>query len=190
MNFARFKATLSKFIRKPELKYLAVFIVGAGVGYVLGLYKVHQLLANVRWPHLDFTFIKEWINTINSLHLNADFLQDIMNLEAVLIGVAIPISLEVVLSIMKEYEKDVSKFFIREPLYVSQFFLLFTNIIASFVIRMFDINNPWILLILLIWSIVNIVIFGLFMLLVKNYVTDTDNVLINKLWKNAKNIFQ
>jgi hypothetical protein len=111
-------------------------------------------------------------------------------LEAVLIGVAIPISLQVVLSMVQEYDRDISKFFKNEWLYKAQYGLLFSNIIISISVRFFDFSNNYFLLFLLIWSGINMLLFYLFVRLVHDYVTDTDKVILKKVWENAKNVFK
>jgi hypothetical protein len=130
------------------------------------------------------------IGWFNSLQLTTNFLQDIIALEAVLIGVAIPISLQVVLSMVQEYDRDISKFFKNEWLYKAQYGLLFSNIIISISVRFFDFSNNYFLLFLLIWSGINMLLFYLFVRLVHDYVTDTDKVILKKVWENAKNVFK
>lgn len=135
--------------------------------------------------YLFFNTLITWM-----VNLKKDFLQDIIAVEGVLIGVAIPVSFQLVLSIVKEYDKDIAGFFIKEPLYIAQYVLFLTNISISIVTRAFQIEDKFWLLFLLYWSVNNIFIFAFFILRVHKYVTHTDQVILNKIWKYAANLFE
>lgn len=123
------------------------------------------------------------------LSLKPDFLVDVIALEGVLIGVAIPLSFQVVMSMVKDYDGEIGKIFIRQWIYRAQYFLFFGNIVIALISRMFGWeNNTW-LIFMLSWAIVNIGFFWKFMWNVHDYVTEPDKMLIKKISEDVEKIF-
>lgn len=181
---------IKNFVKNQKILYVIIFLTGLILGYILGLFKFHNLIIYYLKHFLSFKFIYSFFDIINSLSLNTDFLQDVIAFEGVLVGVAIPISFQVVLSMVKEYDRDIAGFFTKEPLYKAQYVLFLLNIAISIIFRFFQISNVYALIFMLVWSIINIIIFVYFVILVHKYITDTDKVILGKLWKHATNIFE
>ena len=127
----------------------------------------------------------------DNLALKSDFLSDIIAIEAVLIGVAIPISLQVVTWTAERYrDLEIAKMFTDEFLYRVQYILLLSNIVVAASLRFIYINNKLVVFIMMSWLILNVVIFFMFIRRVQQYVTNTDNFLIGKLRKDVQNILK
>lgn len=113
-----------------------------------------------------------------------NFLLPAIGFEAVLIGVAIPVSLQVVLWVSKEYkDTEIAKMFIKEKIYLLQYVSLLFNIVISLLLILMDIKNPLLLLALYIWVIINVILFWLFMKKIHFYSTNTLQLILNKLKK-------
>jgi hypothetical protein len=120
-----------------------------------------------------------------------EFLSDVAALEGVLIGVAIPISLQVVTWTADRYkDHEIAKFFTDEPLYRWQYFLLLPNIGIAIFLRFLDISNLLPLSIIFLWLIINIYVFYRFVRLVERYATDTDQLLLQKLKRYVEDILK
>ncbi len=111
-----------------------------------------------------------------------NFLSDIATIEGVLVGITIPISLQVVIWAAERYrDQEIARFFIKENLYRAQFFLFFLNIIIAIYLRFQNNTNLIVLWIMFIWMIVNLYIFFKFIKLVESYATETDRIILKKL---------
>ena len=126
---------------------------------------------------------------ISGFSFKPDFLTDVIALEGVLIGVAIPLSFQVVMSMVKDYDGEIGKIFIRQWIYRAQYFLFFGNIIVALISKMFGLANGWWLAFMLAWAFANIVAFYLFIRNVHGYVTEPDQMLIRKISKDVEDIF-
>jgi hypothetical protein len=129
-------------------------------------------------------------NLIENLHLNSDILSDIIGFEGVLIGVSIPLCLQSVSKIVDEYGKDIAKYFVRELLYKSLFYLFPFNIVISMFLRLVKVENPFILFLMFLWTVVNLIVFLFFIKKAQKYITDTEDIIIKQAKKNAKRIFE
>jgi len=142
---------------------------------------------------IDMPFIKigQHVNRyFNSFEIAPAMLSDIITFEAVLIGIAIPLSTQVVITIVKDYDREISTLFIKEPLYVLQFGTVFLSIIFSLLLKSYAVESGTLLSLSLYWSIINIFLFVAFIFRVNKYVTKTDKVLISKLEDRADEIFK
>jgi len=126
------------------------------------------------------------------LHIpNLGFLSDMVGFQGFLIGVAVPISLQVISWIADRYkDQEIAKLFIREPLYRMQFVLIIPHIACSILIRYLDISSPPLLWGMFVWFIVNLVTFYLFVRRVALYITDADQILLQKLEKYVSDLFE
>ena len=122
--------------------------------------------------------IAHWIfMLLASVVPSKEFLSDAAAFEGVLIGVAIPISLQVVTWTADRYkDHEIAKFFTDERLYRWQYFLLLPNIGIAILLRFLNISNLVPLAIILFWLIINIYIFYRFIRLVERYATNSARV--------------
>jgi len=121
----------------------------------------------------------------------SEFLSDVITLEAVLIGVAIPVSLQVVNWTADKYrDHEIAKFFVDERIYKLQFFLLLTNIVIVVFFRFIDVTNHLLLWFAFAWLIVNVILFYKFIKVVEQYAANTDRYLLGRLKKHVENILQ
>jgi len=117
--------------------------------------------------------------------VSQNFLSDIITFEGILIGVAIPISMQVVNWVSNKYKgTNLSKIFADEILYKLQYYLLLGNIFIAIYAKMVEISNKFSLLLLFIWFFINMVIFFCFVKLVERYTVEPDKYLIKKLKEN------
>jgi len=131
------------------------------------------------------------INFIIKLAPTPDFLSDIAAFEGILIGVSIPISLQVVSWVVDRYrDQEIAQFFIKEPLYRAQYLLLLPNIIIAIFLRFLNISNSLILWLIFFWLVINIFIFYKFIRLVEQYATNTDKLLLRKLKHYVEDILE
>jgi len=111
-----------------------------------------------------------------------DFLSDIATIEAVLIGISIPITLHVVTWVADKYEdQEIVKFFIKEFLYQIQYPLFLINIVLAILLRFLNIKNCFILWFIFLWFVINTIVFYKFIKLVEKYVVNTDKVILAKI---------
>jgi hypothetical protein len=131
------------------------------------------------------------LTLLASIAPSNEFLSDVAALEGVLIGVAIPISLQVVTWTADRYkDHEIAKFFTAEVLYRWQYFLFLSNICIAILLRFLNISNLVPLAIIFLWLIVNICIFYRFIKLVERYATDTDQLLLQKLKHYVEDILK
>lgn len=162
--------------------------IGLILGYLLGHFRVYEFILNVI-PRMTLDFA--WIEAAFTYSLKSDFLSDLAAFEGVLIGVAIPIALQVVTRTAERYgDYEIAQFFTDERLYRSQYFLLLPNIAIAIFFRLLDVSNSLILWPIFIWLLANIFIFYRFVRLVEDYTTSTDKLLLRKLDEYVETIFQ
>ena len=119
------------------------------------------------------------------------FLSDMAGFQGFLIGVAVPISLQVVSWIADRYkDQEIAKLFIREPLYRFQFFLILPHIACCILLRYLNFSIQPLLAFMFLWFIVNLVTFYLFVKRVALYITDADQILLQKLEKYVTDLFE
>ena len=122
---------------------------------------------------------------------NLGFLSDMVGFQGFLIGVAVPISLQVVSWIADRYkDQEIAKLFIREPLYKLQFMLIIPHIASCIFIRYLNITYSLILHLMFFWFIINLIAFYLFVRRVALYITDADQILLQKLEKYVTDLFE
>lgn len=168
---------------KSNAYYIGSFIAGLIVGYLLGKLEIH-------FGILD-GIIDNILSFFSDFQPERAFLSDIAAFEAVLIGVSLPISLQVVTWTVDRYrDHELAKFFIKERLYKLQFFLMLFNILLVIVLRFKDVSYLPILWFAVIWLIGNVVSFYFFIRLVEKYVTSTDKILVKKLRDQVEDIFK
>jgi len=135
--------------------------------------------------------VHRMLTLLASIAPSNEFLSDVAALEGVLIGVAIPISLQVVTWTADRYkDHEIAKFFTDERLYRWQYFLLLSNIGIAILLRFLNISNLVPLAIIFLWLIINIYIFYRFIRLVERYATETDQLLLQKLKRYVEEIFK
>lgn len=132
---------------------------------------------------------------LTNFHPGVEFLSDIATFEGILIGITIPISLQIVTWTVDRYrDNEIAKFFIKESLYKFQFISLFPNILIAILLRFLNIDNSLVYFIILwfifLWLVINIIIFVFFIKLVEGYVTNTDTIILNKLKLYVENILK
>jgi hypothetical protein len=131
------------------------------------------------------------INLIINLAPTPDFLSDIAAFEGILIGVSIPISLQVVTWVVDRYsDQEIAQFFIKEPLYRAQYLLFLPSIIIAILLRFLNISNSLILWLIFFLLVINIFIFYKFIRLVEQYATNTDKLLLRKLKHYVEDILE
>lgn len=131
------------------------------------------------------------IHFLSSFTITADFLSDIAVFEGILIGVAIPVSQQVVSSAMDRYkDPEIAQFFFKEDLYRSQYYLLLTNICFAIFLKVVRINDPLVLWIIFAWFIFNIIIFYRFVRLVEQYITNIDKLMLGKFKEYIEDILK
>jgi len=135
--------------------------------------------------------IKKILYFFSNLVPDSAFLSDIATFEGILIGVTIPISLQVVSWTVDRYkDKEIAQFFIKEPLYKIQYLLLLPNIAIAIFLRLINMSNLIFLGFIFIWLIINMIIFYKFVRLIEQYITNTDKLLLRKLKKNVEIILK
>lgn len=131
------------------------------------------------------------INFIINFAPTPDFLSDIAAFEGILIGVSIPISLQVVTWVVDRYsDQEIAQFFIKEPLYRAQYLLFLPSIIIAILLRFLNISNSLILWLIFFLLVINIFIFYKFIRLVEQYATNTDKLLLRKLKHYVEDILE
>lgn len=179
-----------KNVKKPILILCSIsFFIGTVFGYIVRY-------AQVNFKTIDISSIfRNELTTLASSFFDfapdPSFLSDIAAFEGVLIGVATPIALQVVSRTADRYnDNEIARFFTNEILYRCQYFLLLPNIAIAISLRFFEIDNSLILGTILIWLLINIVVFYKFIKLVEQYVTNTDEIVLKKLNTHVENLFK
>ena len=162
------------------------------MGLVLGMFLYFILLNFLDVSFFEFFSLNfSWIQNFNWIKINSNFLSDLAGFEGVLIGVAIPISLQVVTWTADRYlDNEIAQFFTSELLYKLQFILLLPNIIVAILFRFLTVENEIVLSLIFIWLIINILIFYKFVRLVEEYATNTDRLLLRKLKEIVEKILK
>ncbi|WPX08075.1 hypothetical protein [Anaerocellum danielii] len=152
---------------------------------------MHNLLNFLQ--DIFFMCVLSWLTFLSNLMRNivpdTSFLSDIATFEGVLIGITIPLSLQIVSWTADKYkDQELATFFTKELIYKIQLFFLLPHIAFVIVLRFLYVKNIFALLIIFIWFIANIAVFFFFLQLVKRYVCETDEVFIEKLKKQVEKI--
>lgn len=175
-------------------KWLKGFFCGIsfGIGLILSfLLGFSKILKFILMPISQLQFNISWIASIFTFSLNSAFLSDLATFQGVLIGVAIPIALQVVTRTADRYrDQEIAQFFIKEPLYRSQYFLFLSNIAITILLRFLNISSLPTLLLIFLWFLLNICIFYRFIRLVEQYATNTDRLLLGKLKRHVETILK
>jgi len=138
-----------------------------------------------------FAWIKALFLYGTKSSLNSSFLSDVAAVEAVLIGISVPISLHVVTWTADRYrDHEIAKLFVGERLYRLQFFLLFPNIVIAILFRLIDTVNPYLLWFIFLWLIFNLFVFYKFIKIVEQYATNSDQYLLGRLKHYVQTILQ
>ena len=180
-------------MKNSKIAKLSLCVISFFIGTVFG-YIVRY--AQINFKIIDISSIlRAELTTLASSFFNfvpdPSFLSDIAAFEGVLIGVATPIALQVVSRTADRYnDNEIARIFTDEILYRCQYFLLLPNIAIAISLRFFDIDNSLILGAILIWLLINIVVFYKFIKLVEQYVTNTDEIVLKKLNTHVENIFK
>jgi len=133
-----------------------------------------------RITHFVFEFI-------NSISIKSEFLGVAVGFEAVLIGAAIPVSIQVITWTGQQFKDSfISEVFFNELIYKSQYFLLLGNIIFCISILLFDLDNITIILIAFLWTILNVILFYKFIKKIEYVIKHTDDYLIGHLVRHAE----
>lgn len=176
-------------LKSKLLLCIISFFVGIIVGYTIRFAQMNSKIIDV------LQIFRNELETLTSSFFNfvpdPSFLSDIAAFEGILIGVATPIALQVVSRTADRYNDDeIARIFTDEILYRCQYFLLLPNIAIAISLRFFDIDNSLILGTILIWLLINIVVFYKFIKLVEQYVTNTDEIVLKKLNTHVENILK
>lgn len=180
---------------KSKTFYCSInLMVGFIVGYITVYY---QICLNILDKILNFMHeMGNMISPIFSFTPKPDFLSDVAAFEAVIIGLAVPLSLEIVSRISERYQSEViSKQFIQEweIKWLPKFLII--NIILAIVLRFFvtseqsSINWKILAWMTLIIFIVIAIIFVKFIKKLENYITDTEFIL-ERLYDDAEELFK
>jgi len=179
---------LKNFLLPQKILAGISFLVGLVLGYISGLFRIHSFFF-VPKISIDFSWLNSLSSWVTGIIPNTTFLSDIAAVEGVLIGVSIPISLQVVSWAVDRYkDQELASFFTNEKLYKAQFFLFLPNIVLAIVLRFLDIKNFVILGIILVWFVINVIVFYFFLQLIRRYAVETDKIFIEKLKKHAEKI--
>jgi len=189
---------LKSFIMYKRYPKLTSFLIGLISGYLISDYISSFLKISLLVTRNALEFIGNFLTKLfylimpnSSAVLNSTFLSDIAAVEGVLIGISIPITLQVVSWIVNKYrDQELAKFFTEELLYKAQYFLLLSNIVIAIFLRFRDVKNSLILLGIFIWFVINIIVFYLFIKLVERYAIDIDKVFMNKLKNYVQDILE
>lgn len=140
----------------------------------------------------SIVYLKSYfISFFSGFKPNTEFLSDAVAFEGIIIGLSIPISLQVVSWIAGRYDDhEISQFFIKEPLYKLQFYLILPNIAIAILLRFLVIDEPIILILIYAWLVINMFVFFKFIKLVEQYTTNLDKVMINKFKKYVEDILE
>ena len=161
--------------------------------YIIFVVVLSIVVYNFR--NIIFVFLLSNVNKVlaffSNLAPDSTFLSDIAAFEGILIGVAIPISLQVVSRTVDRYkDQEIAQFFIKEPLYKIQYLLLLPNIAIVIFLRFLNISNLIFLWFIFLWLILNMIIFYKFVRLVEQYITNTDKLLLRKLKRHVEIILK
>jgi len=155
-------------------------LVGLVMGYILGFFKMHIFLTFLPRISIDFSWLS-WLGR------DTEFLSDIAAVESVLIGVSMPMSIQIVSWVANRYkDQDLSKFFTDEKLYKAQYYLFLPNIVIAILLKFLAIQNIVVLGVIWIWFAFNVIVFWFFLKLIQRYAVDTDHVFIEKYEKVFK----
>lgn len=122
---------------------------------------------------------------------NSSFLSEVVGFQGFLIGVAVPISLQVISWIADRYkDQEIAKLFVHEPLFRLQFILILPHSVVCILVRFQNITNIVLLWFLFGWFILNLITFYLFVMRIALYITDADQILLRKLEKYVTELFQ
>ncbi len=164
------------------------FLVGLVLGWILGFFKIHTFLPHTL-PKISIDF--SWLSWLGQITTNSTFLSDVAAIEGILIGVSIPIALQVVSWSADRYkDQEIAKFFTNELLYRIQYILFLSNIVLVLLLRFLDIKNFLVMWIIFLWFVFNVTIFYRFIRLVERYVTDTDKLFLAKLKSYVQDILE
>lgn len=153
------------------------FLFGLMLGYALVFFRLHIFFS---FPKIVINF--SWLSWFGKITPNPTFLSDLAAVEGVLIGVSIPIALQVVSWTADRYrDQEIAKFFASELLYRIQYFLFLSNIILVLLLRFLHIKNFLVLWAVFLWFVLNVIVFYFFIRMVERYVTDTDKIFLSKL---------
>lgn len=154
---------------------------------------VLSFIQYILYNHLHFVFVfsNNLINYLLKWDHNTEFLSDAVAFEGLIIGLSIPISLQVVSWIADKYEDpEISKVFIKETLYKLQFFLILPNIAIAILLRFLGTGNFLFLTSIYVWLLFNLLFFYMYIKKVEQYATNTDKVMINKLKEYVDEILE
>jgi hypothetical protein len=142
-------------------------------------------------------YICEILKFIINFTPTQNFLSDIAAFEAVVIGIAIPLSFEIVSRISERYQSEVitREFLKNWEIKLLPIFLI-SNIIIAIVLRFFIPNNP----VGTVWKILAWITFIGFLFIamiflfkflpkLKHYMTDT-NFILNEFFNEAEKLFK
>lgn len=151
---------------EPIIKVITAVIISLVLGVFLG-YVVH-------------------LREVNNI-----FLSSIVAFQGILIGVTIPISLQVVSWGVDRFDDSaIAEFFTKEKLYRIQYFLFIFNIVLGVYVIFINLHNKLALTLIFIWFIVNIYFFYKFILMVEKYIVDLQGVVVDKIRKEVDEIFE
>ncbi len=120
-------------------------------------------------------------NLIVSRQIDHLFLSNIIAFEGILIGVSIPISLQVAAWISDRYDDpEMGVFFIKDKIYRLQYFVFFLNILIAIYFRFIIVKDKLLLAAMFSWAILNVYFFYKFILLIERFLINLHGVIIDK----------
>ena len=191
----RVAATLERIlngVRSPRTQFLSVGLV---IGYVLGLFRLHEILMqHILSLRVDFSISLPYVKPLIDFFdrsISTEFLSDVAAFEAAIIAFLIPLSLEMVSRISERYQSEVvlrpfedeweNRVLLR---------LLLANVLVALTMRFFlddtHITGWWkpaAWIVFLVFLLTALTIYR-FIAKLKKYMTDTQ-FLIDKLFKDA-----
>jgi hypothetical protein len=118
------------------------------------------------------------------------FLQNIITIQGVIVGVALPLSYRLVLSVVEKYDAKIADY-LFEKLPINKLYLTFIlNITLSIILSFYKITNTTLLHFVLIWFLANICVFSIFIKLIHSYSMELEKFVLNKLWNIANDFLE
>ena len=110
---------------------------------------------------------------------------------AALLGIAIPISLNIIADLDNKYNQGgISKEFLNEPLNNAQIFFLITNVFVIICALFFFEFNFWLSIFYIFYFFITVISFAAFIKLVQVYSINAKNLFSEKLKRDVKKYFQ
>lgn len=149
------------------------------VWFIILFYLLVKLLLEI--PYLKISLAPRINEILIDFHINDLWLanidqQDVSILAAfitAILGIAIPISLTVISTLDEKYQQGgITRVFLKEPINITQYFVLFTNIIIIILTMFIEYLNPVFSIIYIIYFVLTVFNFIAYIFLIIDYLTN------------------